>query len=132
MARTLATSPRALPGVLGRMERLMAVSIARETQRLEWGLTALGIMASAAPLLGLAAALWALMAGFAAAEGFAAEGFAALASTAAQGLLAGAAGLFVAAVSLTSHHLLTARCAAPRAAHEGFCARVFRHRVPPD
>jgi len=100
--RTLATSPRALPGVLGRMERLMAVSIARETQRLEWGLTALGIMASAAPLLGLAAALWALMAGFAAAEGFAA-----LASTAAQGLLAGAAGLFVSAVSLTSHHLLT-------------------------
>ncbi|RIA55460.1 MotA/TolQ/ExbB proton channel family protein [Dichotomicrobium thermohalophilum] len=96
--RTLDTSPRAVPGVQGRMERLMAVSIARETDRLEWGLTALGMISAAAPLLGLAGALWALMAGFTTSENFAG-----LAPAAARGLLAAALGLFVGVVAVIFH-----------------------------
>jgi len=99
--RTLGASPRALSGVQGRMERLMAVSIARETDRLERGLTLLGIIPSAAPLLGLAGALWTLMAGLGSAEDFVA-----LAPVAAQGLLAAASGLFVAVFSLVFHRSL--------------------------
>lgn len=106
--RTLDTSPQALAGVRGRMERLMEVSIARETDRLEWGLTALGIVAGAAPLLGLAGALWALMTGF-----LAGDGFAMLAPAAAQGLLAAALGLFVGSVAV--------------ALHRGFSRAVRRH-----
>jgi biopolymer transport protein TolQ len=96
--RTLDTSPRAVPGVQGRMERLMAVSIARETDRLERGLTALAIIGAAAPLLGLAGALWALAAGFTTAGDFAG-----LAPTAAQGALSGALGLVVGAVAGILH-----------------------------
>jgi biopolymer transport protein TolQ len=100
--RTLGTLPRALPGVQGRMERLMAVSIARETDRLERGLTVLASVGAAAPLLGLAGALWALMAGFAAAGDFSA-----LAPAAAHGALAGALGLFAGAVAVIFHRGLT-------------------------
>jgi biopolymer transport protein TolQ len=100
--RTLGTAPRALPGVQGRMERLMAVSIARETDRLERGLSVLAGVGAAAPLLGLAGALWALMAGFAAAGDFAA-----LAPVAAQGAFAGALGLFAGAVAVILHRGLT-------------------------
>ncbi len=100
--RTLGTSPRALPGVQWRMERLMAVSIARETDRLERGLSVLGSIGTAAPLLGLAGALWALMAGFAVAGDFSA-----LAPAAAQGAFAGALGLFAGAVAVVFHRGLT-------------------------
>jgi biopolymer transport protein TolQ len=106
--RTLDTSVRALPGAQGRMERLMEVSISRETDRLEWGLTALGIVASAAPLFGLASALWALMTGL-----LAVDRFAMLAPAAAQGLLAAALGLFVGSVAV--------------ALHRGFSRAVRRH-----
>jgi len=96
--RTLETSPRALAGVQGRMERLMAVSIARETDRLEQRLTSLGIIGLAAPLLGLAGVLWGLMMGL-----MAGGGFEAVAAKAAPGLLAGALGLVVAAVAISLH-----------------------------
>jgi len=96
--RTLETSPRALAGVQGRMERLMAVSIARETDRLEQRLTSLGIIGLAAPLLGLAGVLWGLMMGL-----MAGGGFGAVAAKAAPGLLAGALGLVVAAVAISLH-----------------------------
>jgi len=96
--RTINTSPRALPGVQGRMERLMTVSIARETDRLEWGLTGLGIIAAAAPLLGLASALWALMGGLAKAGDFAG-----LASVAAHGALTATLGLVAGAAALACH-----------------------------
>ncbi|MFP3921331.1 MAG: MotA/TolQ/ExbB proton channel family protein [Dichotomicrobium sp.] len=102
--RTLETSPRALPGVQGRMERLMAVSIARETYRLEQRLVMLEIIAAAAPLLGFAGALWALMAGLGSADGFKA-----LAPVLAQGALAAAAGLLVAAVATGLHRALLRR-----------------------
>lgn len=100
--RTLETSPRALLGVQGRMERLMAVSIARETDRLERGLNVLGSMGAAAPLIGLGGALWALMAGLAASSDFAA-----LAPAAAHGALTGALGLFAGAVAVILHRGLT-------------------------
>ncbi len=100
--RTLDTSPRALPGVQGRMERLMAVSIARETDRLEWGLNPLGIIGATAPIFGLGGTLWALMGGFKTASDVAS-----LAPAAAQGALAGALGLFVGAVAIILHRALT-------------------------
>ncbi len=96
--RTMETSPRALAGVQGRMERLMSVAAARETDRLGRGLVTLEIMAIVTPLLGLAGALWGAMAGLAGAQGF--EVFAADATP---GLFAGALGLLVAAVATGLH-----------------------------
>ncbi len=106
--RTMETSARALPGVLERMERLMAVSVARERNRMEKGLVSLSIIAGTAPLVGLAGALWGAMRGVLAAEG----GGEAMAPAVAQGLLAGAVGLLAGAAALAAHRALmrTARC----------------------
>jgi len=106
--RTMETSARALPGVLERMERLMAVSLARERHRMEKGLVSLSIIARVAPLVGLAGALWGAMRGVLVAEG----GSEAMAPAMAQGLLAGAVGLFAGAAALAAHRALmrTAQC----------------------
>jgi len=106
--RTMETSARALPGVLERMERLMAVSVARERHRMEKGLVSLSIIARVAPLVGLAGALWGAMRGVLVAEG----GSEAMAPAMAQGLLAGAVGLFAGAAALAAHRALmrTAQC----------------------
>ncbi len=106
--RTIETSARALPGVLERMERLMAVSVARERHRMEKGLVSLSILAGTAPLVGLAGALWGAMRGVLAAEGSGEP----MTPAVAQGLLVGAVGLFAGAVALAVHRALMrmARC----------------------
>ncbi len=96
--RTVDVAPGALSGVQGRMERLMAVSIAREADRLEQRIVWLGIVAAAAPLAGLAAVLWGLLCGLLSLG--ADDGLQNFARFAAQGMFVGSTGLVAAVMAL--------------------------------
>lgn len=102
--RTFDAAPGALSGVQGRMERLMAVSMAREVERLEQRLVWLGIVAAAAPLAGLAAVLWGLLCGLL--NLGADDGLQTFARFTAQGLFVGSTGLVAAVAALICYQLL--------------------------
>jgi len=107
--RTLEMSPHAPQGVLERMERLMTVAIARESDRLRQWLVVLPITVSAGPLLGLAAASWSIMSALAGAASGNDAVLSAMASRIAQGLFALATACFVAAVAKLCHGVLARR-----------------------
>lgn len=98
-------SPRSLSGVQGRMERLMAVSIAREADRLEQRLVWLGIVSVTAPLIGLSGLIWGVLAGLL--KLHAGNGMDMFAQFAAQGLFVGAWGLAAAVPALVCHRVLS-------------------------
>lgn len=100
--RTIDTAPQTLPGVQARMERLMAVSISREADRLEQRLVWLAVAAVTAPLIGLAGALWGLVSGLVKLG----AGVDVFARFAAQGLCVFAAGLVAAVAAMICHRVL--------------------------
>lgn len=103
--RTLEASPRSLSSVQGRMERLMAVSIAREADRLEQRLVWLGIVSVTAPLIGLAGLIWGVLSGLL--QLGAENGINMFAQFAAQGLFVGVWGLVAAVPALICHRVLS-------------------------
>jgi biopolymer transport protein TolQ len=109
--RSLEASPRALAGVLPRMERVMDVSIAREMQRLESGLTVLATIGSTAPYIGLFGTVWGIMSSF---RAMAASGSTALTVVApgiAEALFATALGLFAAIPAVIGYNVFSRRAA---------------------
>lgn len=94
--RSIENSPRALTGVLPRMEKVMEVSISRELDRVERRLLVLATVGSTAPFIGLFGTVWGIMTSFQAIAVSKNTNLAVVAPGIAEALFATALGLFAA------------------------------------
>jgi biopolymer transport protein TolQ len=107
-------------GLQARVEKVLDVSIARETERLESQLLALASIASAAPFVGLFGTVWGIMTSFQAIAISKNTSLAVVAPGIAEALFATAIGLFAAIPALVFYNALQGRVARSQARMESF------------
>lgn len=118
--RTIEHSPRALSGVLPRMEKVMEVSIGRELDRIERRLLVLATVGATAPFIGLFGTVWGIMTSFQAIAVSKNTNLAVVAPGIAEALFATALGLFAAIPAVIFYNAFARKAARYAQRLEGF------------
>ncbi len=111
---------RPMPGVQLRVEKVMAVTISREVERLERRLTFLATVGSTAPFVGLFGTVWGIMTSFQAIAASKNTSLAVVAPGIAEALFATALGLLAAIPAVIFYNKFNAEVARYAARLEGF------------
>ena len=118
--RSFSNASSAVMGLQARIEKVLDVSIARETERLESQLLVLASIASAAPFVGLFGTVWGIMTSFQSIAVSKNTSLAVVAPGIAEALFATAIGLFAAIPALVFYNVLSGRVARSQARMESF------------
>jgi biopolymer transport protein TolQ len=118
--RSFSNASSAVMGLQARIEKVLDVSIARETERLESQLLVLASIASAAPFIGLFGTVWGIMTSFQSIAVSKNTSLAVVAPGIAEALFATAIGLFAAIPALVFYNVLSGRVARSQARMESF------------
>ncbi len=118
--RSVQTAASSFMGLQTRIEKVLDVTIARETEKLESHLLVLATVASAAPFIGLFGTVWGIMTSFRSIAASRNTSLAIVAPGIAEALLATALGLFAAIPALIAYNKLQADVAKKQAQLEGF------------
>jgi biopolymer transport protein TolQ len=118
--RSFSAASSAYLGLQARIEKVLDVSIARESERLESQLLVLASIASAAPFVGLFGTVWGIMTSFQAIAVSKNTSLAVVAPGIAEALFATAIGLFAAIPALVFYNALQGRVARSQARMESF------------
>ena len=115
-----ARSPKPMPGVQLRVEKVMDVTISREVERLERRLTFLATVGSTAPFIGLFGTVWGIMTSFQAIAVSKNTSLAVVAPGIAEALFATALGLLAAIPAVIFYNRFNSDVARDAARLEGF------------
>ncbi len=115
-----ARSPKPMPGVQLRVEKVMDVTISREVERLERRLTFLATVGSTAPFIGLFGTVWGIMTSFQAIAVSKNTSLAVVAPGIAEALFATALGLLAAIPAVIFYNRFNSDVARHAARLEGF------------
>ena len=121
-ARGLAKSERTRVGLQDRIERVMEVSLSRETERLERYMIFLASAGATAPFIGLFGTVWGIMNSFQSIAGANNTSLAVVAPGLAEALFATALGLIVAIPAVIGYNKFTSDIGRYSARLEGFAA----------
>ena len=118
--RSLQSAGSSFMGLQARIEKVLDVTIARETERLESSLLVLASVASAGPFVGLFGTVWGIMTAFRSIAASKNTSLAAVAPGISEALLATAIGLFAAIPALIFYNILQGKVAQLQARLEAF------------
>ena len=118
--RSLQSAGASFMGLQARIEKVLDVTIARETERLESSLLVLASVASAGPFVGLFGTVWGIMTAFRSIAASKNTSLAVVAPGIAEALFATAIGLFAAIPALIFYNILQGRVAQMQARLEAF------------
>ena len=118
--RSFQTAGASFMGLQARIEKVLDVTIGRETERLESSLLVLASVASAGPFVGLFGTVWGIMTSFRSIAASKNTSLAVVAPGIAEALLATAIGLFAAIPALIFFNILQGRVAQMQARMEAF------------
>ncbi|THD43370.1 MAG: protein TolQ [Bradyrhizobium sp.] len=118
--RSFQTASSSFQGLHARLDKVLDVSIARETERLESNLLFLATVASAGPFVGLFGTVWGIMTSFRSIAASKNTSLAVVAPGIAEALLATAIGLFAAIPALIAYNKLQGDVARAQARMESF------------
>jgi biopolymer transport protein TolQ len=118
--RSFSSTSSAFMGLQARIEKVLDVSIARETERLESQLLVLASIASAAPFVGLFGTVWGIMTSFRSIAASKNTSLAVVAPGIAEALFATAIGLFAAIPAVIAYNKLQAEANKQQARLEAY------------
>lgn len=118
--RSFSHAASSFMGLQARIEKVLDVSIARETERLESQLLVLASVASAGPFVGLFGTVWGIMSSFQSIAVSKNTSLAVVAPGIAEALFATAIGLFAAIPALVFYNILQGKVARSQARMESF------------
>jgi biopolymer transport protein TolQ len=118
--RSFTNAASSFMGLQARIEKVLDVSIGRETERLESQLLVLASVASAGPFVGLFGTVWGIMTSFRSIAASKNTSLAVVAPGIAEALFATAIGLFAAIPALIFYNVLQGRVARSQARMESF------------
>jgi biopolymer transport protein TolQ len=118
--RSFENGGRSVASLPQRIDKVLDVTIQRETERLESGLLVLSTIASAAPFIGLFGTVWGIMTSFTAIAVSKNSSLAVVAPGIAEALFATAIGLFAAIPALMAYNKLQSEVAKAQGRLEAF------------
>ena len=118
-------------GVQARLDKVLDVAIARESENLEKRLGFLATVGSASPFIGLFGTVWGIMNAFTAIAQSSSTNLAVVAGPIAEALFATALGLLAAIPAVIAYNKLSSDANKMVGAARGLCRRVLDHPQPP-